>query len=332
MLSGTGSDGTEGLKAIKAQGGITFAQTPSSAQYGDMPQNAISAEAADFVLSPDKIAIELQKIAVNPQLARSEIAAKEETGSKEAKPKKETALNSIFTLLKSNFNVDFSHYKETVVNRRVARRMVINHIKKMAIYADYLRSHSNELEALFNDMLIGVTSFFREPETFSALKETVFPELVKNRSLKEPIRIWIPGCSTGEEVYSFAIAIQEYLEENSIANVQVQIFGTDVNEKNVEKARLGIYQKTIETDVSETRLKHFFTSFNGYGNYQITKTIRDMCVFAKQDITADPPFSNMDLVSCRNMLIYFDREPSRKSSANSTLRTKSRRFFGLGAI
>ena len=330
VLSGTGSDGTEGLKAIKAQGGITFAQTPDSAQYGDMPQSAISAEAADFVLSPDKIAIELQKIAMNPQLARSEIAAREETGPKEAKPKKETALNAIFTMLKSNFNVDFSHYKETVVNRRVSRRMVINHIEKMDNYAEYLRTHPNELEALYNDMLIGVTSFFREPETFVALKETVFPKLVKNRSPKEPIRVWIPGCSTGEEAYSFAIAIQEYLEENSITNLQVQIFGTDVNEKNVEKARQGIYPKTIETDVNEKRLKHFFKSSNG--NYQIAKTIRDMCVFAKQDITADPPFSNMDLISCRNMLIYFDEYLHEKVVPTLHYALKMGGFLGLRAI
>ena len=304
ILSGTGSDGTEGLKAIKAQGGITFAQTPDSAQYGDMPQSAISAEATDFVLSPDKIAIELQKIAKNPHLARSEIAVREETGIKGEKPKKETALHAIFTLLKSNFNVDFSHYKETVINRRVTRRMVINHIEKMDHYTKFLRTHPNELEALYNDMLIGVTSFFREPETFVALKETVFPSLVKNRQPKEPIRVWIPACSTGEEAYSFAIAIQEYLEENSATDLQVQIFGTDINEKNIEKARQGIYTTTIETDVNEKRLKHFFKSSNG--NYQISKTIRDKCVFAKQDITADPPFSNMDLISCRNMLIYFD--------------------------
>ncbi len=304
VLSGTGSDGTEGLKAIKAQGGITFAQTPNSAQYGDMPQSAISAEAADFILTPDKIAIELQKISMNPQHARSEIAARDETGTIEAKPKKETAIIAIFSLLKSNFNIDFSHYKETVVNRRVTRRMVINHLKTMTSYAEYLRAHPNELEALYNDMLIGVTSFFREPETFVALKETVFPKLVKNRSPNEPIRIWIPGCSTGEEAYSFAIAIQDYLKENALTNIQVQIFGTDVNEKNVEKARQGIYLRAIETDVPEQRLKRFFTSSNG--NYQIVKTIRDMCVFAKQDITADPPFSNMDLISCRNMLIYFD--------------------------
>jgi two-component system CheB/CheR fusion protein len=301
VLSGTGSDGTIGLKAIKAQGGITFAQTPNSAQYGDMPQSAISAEAADFVLSPDKIALELQKIAKNPQLERSIIAARKETGTK---PELGTALNAIFNMLKTSFNVDFSHYKETVVNRRIARRMVINNIEKMTNYAEYLRTHPNELDALYNDMLIGVTSFFREPDTFDALKETVFPELVKNRLPNEPIRVWIPGCSTGEEAYSFAIAIQEYLEEKAITNIQVQIFGTDVNERNVEKARQGIYLKTIETDLDEKRLKHFFKSFNG--NYQICKNIRDMCVFARQDITADPPFSKMDLIICRNMLIYFD--------------------------
>ncbi len=304
ILSGTGSDGTEGLKAIKAQGGITFAQTPDSAQYGDMPQSAISAEATDFVLSPDKIALELQKIAKNPHLARKEIATRDEAGLKKEKPTKETGLNAIFTMLKSNCNVDFSHYKETVVNRRVTRRMVINHIEKMDNYIKFLQTHSNELEALYNDMLIGVTSFFREPETFVALKETVFPSLVKNRPPKEPIRVWIPACSTGEETYSFAIAIQEYLEENSITDLQVQIFGTDVNEKNIEKARQGIYSTTIETEVNEKRLKHFFKTSNG--NYQISKPIRDKCVFAKQDITADPPFSNMDLISCRNMLIYFD--------------------------
>ena len=304
VLSGTGSDGTEGLKAIKAYGGITFAQTPDSAQYGDMPQSAISAEATDFVLSPDKIAAELQKIAKNPHLARSEIATRDEAGQREEKPKKEKGLNAIFTMLKSNCNVDFSHYKETVVNRRVTRRMVINHIEKIDLYTKFLQTHPNELEALFNDMLIGVTSFFREPETFVALKETVFPSLVKNRTPKEPMRVWIPACSTGEEAYSFAIAIQEYLEENSATDLQVQIFGTDLNEKNIEKARQGIYAPAIETDVNEKRLKHFFKTSNG--NYQISKPIRDKCIFAKQDITADPPFSNMDLISCRNMLIYFD--------------------------
>ena len=303
ILSGTGSDGTEGLKAIKAQGGITFVQSPESAQYAAMPLSAISADAADFVLPPDKIAEKLPIIAKNPQLVHIEIESKEEGKTKEPSTKKETGLAAVFSMLKNTFNVDFSHYKETVVNRRVSRRMVINNVEKMAQYVEYLRTHPNELEALYNDMLIGVTSFFREPETFEALKETVFPELSKNRTSKDPIRIWIPGCSTGEEAYSFAIAIQEYLDENSV-NLQVQIFGTDVNEKNIDKARQGIYPKTIESDIKENRLKRFFIFNNG--NFQITKAIRDICVFAKQDIIADPPFSNLDLVSCRNMLIYFD--------------------------
>ena len=184
--------------------------------------------------------------------------------------------------------------------------MVINHVDNITKYAEYLGTHPAELQALFDDMLIGVTSFFREPDTFLILKEKLFPELLKNLSSKEPLRIWIPGCSTGEEAYSFAIALQEFLEETGTGDVQVQIFGTDVNGKNVDKARQGIYPKSIEANVSENRLKRFFTSFNG--NYQITKSIRDVCIFAKQDLTADPPFSNLSLISCRNMLIYFDSQ------------------------
>ncbi len=298
VLSGTGTDGTEGLKAIKVEGGITFAQDILSAQYSGMPQSAISAETVDFVLSPDKIAKELSKIAKNPQLVRAEIDAQE------PQIVKESGLRKIFTLLKLSFNVDFTHYKHTVVNRRITRRMVINNVDSITKYSDYLGTHPTELQALFNDMLIGVTSFFREPSTFSILKEKIFPELLKNRVSREPIRIWIPGCSTGEEAYSFAISLQEFLEEKGLGDLQVQVFGTDVNEKNVDKARQGIYPKNIDANVSEARLNRFFSRFNG--NYQIAKVIRDMCVFAKQDITADPPFSNMDLISCRNMLIYFD--------------------------
>jgi PAS domain S-box-containing protein len=304
VLSGTGTDGTEGLKAIKFEGGITFAQDPESAQYAGMPQSSISAEAVDFVLPPDEIARELSKIAQNPQLVRAEINAQE------PKIQKEPGLRKIFSLLKLNFNVDFTHYKESVVNRRITRRMVINHIDKVNEYAEYLGEHPSEIKALFGDMLLGVTSFFREPETFLILKEILFPEILKNHPSKEPIRIWIPGCSTGEEAYSFAIALQEFLAEKGTEMISIQIFGTDVNEKNVEKARQGIYPKSIEVDVSETRLKQFFSKSNG--NYQIAKSIRDMCVFARQDLTADPPFSNLDLVSCRNMLIYFDTQLQEK--------------------
>jgi two-component system, chemotaxis family, CheB/CheR fusion protein len=297
VLSGTGNDGTEGLKAIKAEGGIAFAQDPNTAQYPDMPRNAIDAESTHFVLSPEQIAIELVNIAKHPQLTRPE------TGPSEQE-KAEADLRKIVMLLKASFGVDFTHYKETTINRRITRRMVINKIENVKAYVEYLRAHSNELQALFDDLLIGVTSFFREPETFVLLKEKVFPEFIQNRSSKESMRIWVPGCSTGEEVYSLAIALEEFLEEKSKPELRIQIFGTDANEKNVEKARQATYPKTIEDSVSEKRLTRFFTSFNGH--YRITKFIRDMCIFAKQDITHDPPFSNLDLIMCRNVLIYFD--------------------------
>ena len=297
VMSGTGNDGTEGLKAIKAEGGITFVQDPETAQYPDMPRNAIAAETAYFVLSPENIAKELVRIANNPKLSHVETVAPEPT-------KSETSTRKILIMLKTAFGVDFTHYKETTIKRRIARRMVINKIENEKNYVELLHAKPNELNALFDDLLIGVTSFFREPKTFEALKEKVFPELIKNISPNGSIRVWVPGCSTGEEVYSLAIALQEFLEEKAIPDLRVQIFGTDANEKNIEKARQGIYRKTIEDKVSEKRLKRFFNRQNG--NYQITKQVRDMCIFAKQDITSDPPFSNLDLIMCRNVLIYFD--------------------------
>jgi two-component system CheB/CheR fusion protein len=297
VLSGTGNDGTEGLKVIKAEGGITFVQDPETAQYADMPRNAIVAETAYFVLSPENIVKEIVRIIKNPQLTRAETVAPELA-------KTETSLKKILSMLKTAFGVDFTHYKEATINRRLTRRMVINKIENDKDYVVFLRANTNELNALFDDLLIGVTSFFREAKTFEALKEKVFPEFIKNRSNNENIRVWVPGCSTGEEVYSLAITIQEFLEEKALANLRVQIFGTDANEKNIEKARLGLYPKAIEDHVSESRLKRFFSRQNG--NYQITKLIREMCIFAKQDITNDPPFSNLDLIMCRNVLIYFD--------------------------
>jgi two-component system CheB/CheR fusion protein len=297
VLSGTGNDGTEGLKVVKAEGGITFVQDPDTAQYPDMPKNAIAAANPDFILSPEQIAKELVRITSHSQI----IPSKTNSPKQE---KVETEFKKISTLLKASFGVDFTHYRETTVNRRITRRMVITKTENMKAYVEYLRTQPNERRALFDDLLIGVTSFFREPLTFVTLKEKVFPELVQGWSPKESIRVWVPGCSTGEEVYSFAIAIQEFLEEKAITDIRIQIFGTDANEKNIEKARQGAYPKSIEDKVSENRLKQFFTSYNGH--YQIVKSIRDMCIFAKQDITTDPPFSKIDLIICRNVLIYFD--------------------------
>jgi two-component system, chemotaxis family, CheB/CheR fusion protein len=298
VLSGTGNDGTEGLKAIKAEGGITFAQDPKTAQYPDMPQNAIASDSAYFVLSPEDIAKELTSIAKHPQLAYDRAKAK-----KPELTKTELGLKKILSMIKSAFNIDFSHYKENTINRRITRRMVINKIENIDAYVPFLKANPKELQALFDDFLIGVTSFFREPKTFDLLKEKVFPEITKNGALNI-MRVWVPGCSTGEEVYSLAIAIREFLEDKEIVDLRVQVFGTDANEKSIDKARKGIYPKAIEESVSPNRLKRFFEKNSG--NYQITKPIRDMCVFARQDLTVDPPFSNLDLIVCRNLLIYFD--------------------------
>ncbi len=298
ILSGTGSDGTEGLKAIKAEGGITFAQDPKSAQYPDMPKSAIVSETVYFVLAPQQIAEELSRIAKHPEITRQRM--------EEPKPQLEDEKDpqTIFTILKAAFGVNFSNYKKTTIDRRISRRIVLNKIENMKQYLAYLRMHPEEQQALFDDLLINVTAFFREPSTFLVLKEKVFPELVKNRQSGQSIRLWIPGCSTGEEVYSMAIALTEFLEEKNLFNIPVQIFGSDVNEKNIDKARKGIYLNIIENNVSENRIKRFFTNFNG--NCQVIKQIRDMCVFTKHDITEDPPFSNIDLIVCRNLLIYME--------------------------
>jgi two-component system CheB/CheR fusion protein len=304
VLSGTGTDGTEGLKFIKGEGGLTFAQDPKTAQYPDMPKNAISAETVDFVLPPEKIAHELAEIAKHPEINRQKTETTEhpEEGGDDKQ--------AIFTLLKATFNVNFANYKKATTDRRITRRMVLKNIESVKKYVAYLRTHRDELQALFEDLLIGVTGFFREPQTFDLLKENIFPVIIEKRSPNQSIRVWVPGCSTGEEAYSIAISIQEYLEEKNILDLQIQVFGTDVNEKNIDKARRGIYLKAIEETVPEKRLKRFFMSFNG--NYQISKQIRDMCVFAKHDLTNDPPFSNLDLIVCRNVLIYFDAKLQEK--------------------
>ena len=304
VLSGTGTDGTEGLKAIYAEGGITFAQDEDSAKYLGMPHSAVAAGVVHFVLPPHRIAEELTRIGKHPYLNH--------TALKVVKPEiaeEEDSFRSFLAILRLTYGVDFSSYKESTVNRRLYRRMVINQIDKLDDYVKLLRANRAEVEALFTDLLIGVTSFFREPEAFDLLTKEVFPVILEDKTRKFTIRVWVPGCSTGEEVYSLAICLREYLEKTG-TNVNVQIFGTDVSEKNVEKARAGIYPETIADDVSEERLKRFFSRSNN--QYQITKSIRDMCIFAKQDLTRDPPFSNLDIVSCRNVLIYFKHQIQRK--------------------
>jgi two-component system CheB/CheR fusion protein len=304
VLSGTGTDGTEGLQQVKVESGITFAQDPKSAQYPDMPRNAIEAETVYFVLPPEKIGEELYRIAKHPQIVRNEIEA-----PKQPLETKDSA-QTIFGLLKASFGINFANYKPATTNRRISRRMVISKIETAQEYVAHLKTNPKELQLLFEDLLINVTSFFRDPQTFEALVEKVFPTILEKKQNNQPVRIWVPGCSSGEEVYSIAILIEEYLEEKNISDVVVQVFGSDVNPKNVEKARKGQYLKTIENNVSKTQLQRFFSPVNG--SYQVNRQIREMCIFAKHDLTRDPPFSNLDLIICRNVFIYFDNELQEK--------------------
>lgn len=296
ILSGSASDGTLGLKAIKAAGGITFAQDEMSAKYGSMPQHAIAAGYVDFILSPDKIAQELARIRLHPYVAREPLREDED-----AQAIGEKYLNAIFSVLKGATGVDFSNYKEPTVIRRVRRRMALHNIQTIASYIDFLQQTLGEPQALYNDLLINVTGFFRDPEIFDILKKEVFPQLAEAGTMRDSIRIWVPACSTGEEAYSIAMCASEYLA--SIKNVcGIQIFATDISDMALEAARTGIYTQSEVVDVSSDRLKRSFSEVAQ--GFQINKTIREMCVFAKQNLIKDPPFSKIDLISCRNLLIY----------------------------
>lgn len=299
VLSGTASDGTRGLAAIKAEGGITFAQDERSAKYNGMPHSAIASGCVDFVLPPEKIAQELARISGHPYLSRNFI---ETRGSPVKKQKtRDENFETIFALVRNTCGINFREYKLGTIQRRTLRRMALHKMEHVSDYMKYLEKHPSETEALCQDLLIPVTSFFRDLEAFEALKSKVFPAILKDKTNKGTIRIWAPGCSTGEETYSLAIVLLEFLGERA-SGFQVQLFGTDVNERGIEKARAGIYQERISQEISPDRLRRFFTKVDE--GYRVSKGVRDLCVFAKQNLAEDPPFSQMNLVACRNLLIY----------------------------
>ncbi len=296
ILSGTGSDGTLGVEDIKAAGGITFAQGEESAKYPGMPQSAVSTGCIDVVLPPEEIARELARIGHHPYV----IAATRTTDA--ALPvTEEASLRNILKLLRASFGVDFSGYRDTTVRRRIMRRMVLHIKEDLADYAQHLEKDGSELEALYQDILINVTSFFRESETFEALKNSVFPQILQNKPADAPIRIWVPGCSTGQEAYSLVMALLEFLEDKP-GRPGIQMFATDLSEPLLQRARDGVYPENIEAEVTPERLRRFFTRQDN--QYRVSKAIREMCLFAKQNVAADPPFSRVDLISCRNLLIY----------------------------
>ena len=300
VLSGTATDGTEGLQAIKFEGGITFAQTPESAKYDGMPRSAIASGAVDFVRTPQGIASELASMAKHPYLS-AKLKEKENVLLK-----KDQSLEKIFALLKASSHTDFSHYKKNTFFRRINRRMLLHKIDKLDNYVSFLEAHPEEVKALFAEILIHVTSFFRDPKAFEVMKNQILPKYMKTRDPALTFRIWVAGCSTGEEVYSLAMTFMEYQDKlKSKVRTPLAIFGTDISESALQKARAAIYPDSIASEISPERLKKFFEKVPS-GGYRIAKWLREMCLFSKHDVTRDPPFGKVDMISCRNVLIYFD--------------------------
>lgn len=326
VLSGTGSDGTQGLKAIKEYGGICIAQDIETAGYGSMPESAINAGVVDFILAPEKVPEQLLQISRVDKI--SPIHKKEKQQNKDD----ETIFKQILSQLGQRSGVDFTHYKDPTLRRRIARRIAIVKKKNLSDYLKFLRTDIAEQDALFQDILIPVTSFFRDPKTFHTLTEKVFPSILKNKNPDVPIRIWIAGCSTGEEVYSIAICLHEFLEANPASNrernTRFQIFASDISEKAIKKAQSGVYTKADVEMVSAARLENYFTKNNG--GYEVGKTIRDMCVFAPHNFLKDPPFAKLDLISCRNVLIYMDSFLQQKAFATFHYALKENGFLLLG--
>ncbi|HTL87756.1 MAG TPA: chemotaxis protein CheB, partial [Leptolyngbya sp.] len=297
VLSGSDGDGSLGLKAIKAAGGVTFAQCEITAAFDGMPNTAVATGNVDFVLPPAQIAAELVNLSQNPLLACPLPSRLDEAASEPIE-----AMTIIFSLLRSTTGIDFSRYKSNTIERRIGRRMLLYKLERLEDYAQYLQAHPAEVEALYEEILIHVTSFFRDPEAFERLKTHVFPAITQNKSAVPPIRIWVAGCSTGEEVYSIAIGLLEFLADQ-VTQPPIQIFATDVSGQAIDKARTGVYAESQMVEVSPERRRRFFHAIEG-GTYQITKAVRELCVFARQNLGSDPPFSNLDLISCRNVLIY----------------------------
>jgi two-component system CheB/CheR fusion protein len=303
VLSGTGSDGTLGVRAIKGENGMVIAQNPESAEFDGMPRSAIATGLVDYVMPPAEMAGKL--IAYAAHLA--------DRPHLEAVPsnKTENALKKLFVLLRTQTGHDFSLYKPSTINRRIERRMALNQIDRLESYIDYLDKTPDEIDALFRDLLINVTRFFRDTDAFTALAKDVIPDLLDHRPPGVPLRLWVVGCSTGEEAYSLAILLAEHMEKSK-RSTPVQLFATDIDSHAIAMARGGVYPASISADVSPERLARFFTIDTDGGFYRINKNIRDMLVFSEQDVIKDPPFSKLDLISCRNLLIYLTPDLQKK--------------------
>ncbi len=304
VLSGTGNDGSIGVRAIKAEGGMVMVQNPDNIKYDGMPRSAIATGLVDYILPP--VEMPLQLIAYVLHAFRKPIPK-----SNEAAPNVENSMKKIFILLRAQTGHDFSQYKPSTLHRRIERRMAVHQVDTIDSYVKYLQQTPTEVEALFRDLLIGVTSFFRDPDAFQALGDQIILKLFAGRAEGEVIRVWSPGCSTGEEAYSIAILLQEHIDVLKL-NYRIQIFATDIDSQAIVTARAGLYPASIAADVSPERLARFFTAEPDSNSYRIHKNIRDMLIFSEQDVIKDPPFSKLDLISCRNLMIYMDSNLQKK--------------------
>lgn len=300
VFSGTGSDGTLGVRAIKGAGGMVMVQTPGTTEFDGMPRSALATGLVDYELPPVQMPAQLIAYASHAFGALPRL-----TGN--TAPKTENALKKIFILLRAQTGHDFSQYKPSTINRRIERRMAVQQIEVLDNYVKYLQQTPAEVESLFRDLLIGVTNFFRDPEAFLALETQVIPKLFDGKNAGSAIRVWCSGCSTGEEAYSLAILLQERMETLK-QSYTLQVFATDIDRQAIAVARAGRYPASISSDISPQRLARFFTAEADGSAYRINKVIRDILVFSEQDLIKDPPFSKLDLISCRNLLIYLSAD------------------------
>lgn len=298
VLSGTGSDGTLGLEAVKGAGGMTMAQAEEQAKYPFMPRSAIDTGLVDYVLPVEQMPAELIRYVRHPYLEGRE---KELPADKHY----QNFLQKILMLVRANTKHDFSHYKQTTIRRRIGRRMAVHKIEDIADYFRYLQQNPAEIQTLFKDLVICVTSFFRDPEAFKALETKVIPDILAHKPVDQPIRVWVPGCGSGEEALSIAILIDEAMERTGRHHI-VQIFATDIDADAIDRARTGEYPESIAADIPPDRLKRYFVKKDSL--YKIKQEIREMVVYAVQNLISDPPFSRLDLISCRNVLIYLDTD------------------------
>jgi two-component system CheB/CheR fusion protein len=325
ILSGTASDGTLGLKAIKAAGGITFAQEPKSAKFDGMPRSALMAGCVDFVLSPVRIANELSQITFHAREGLSNSLNNHNDAS--LVPAWDEDWMRIFKLLRDSSGVDFTFYKKPTISRRIARRMALKHIERVSGYLKELLTDPEEVDSLYRDLLIQVTSFFRDPDAFRVLRNKIFPQILARKPAGQTIRIWVPGCSSGEEAYSIAICLLENLGDRAASN-PIQIFASDISEQAIEIARAGLYPADALHKLSKNRIRRFFDRVNG--SFQIKSGVRDLCIFARHDLIRDPPFSRIDLISCRNVLIYLEPVLQRRILATFRYALQAGGFLLLG--